>query len=1090
MSNQQSIMSDELFNLFASKLQDVGLSDQPDVSTASTLNLSASTEYALLETQAQFQISFAEERAWMMHQQDPLASSGPFILALRLTGKVEIARLARAIEKLYTGQSNLNLRYDLDDEGVLTKYHAEQSSTDINIHVVQSETDAVQYLLSWLQQPIDLAKAPAIQFSILPQSNDVVILGILGHHILLDDAAWQPIFNQLSHYYLHDDERDKKDYSQVHQKNTTSHVSNQSSSQAKAKETSTALQYWKDTFPTGLIPLLLPKFCLATQVRAPVTEYGKHSDFDFVQKAVRCYSHVNIGKIQQLSQQAQASLFHTVVALFGSYLNRLLGQNSVDLFVPIVEQYDASSLNQIQSSSNILPIRVERAARSENLTTPQDAIKTVIEKVRNQILQGMANNVSIEQILSATKTKRSSIPNVLITQFVESSQYLELDGVKAETIAIPPIHSDYDLTLAFQVKGDEIHFEVTTGEKLSKSLSPLLLEQWLEFLHEDVTAWIDGEAIFASLPHQPFRSTVETDDQVRTQLQEQVSSQAVNATAAHQHADEAVIQLILQEFQTVLMNPSLQADDNFFDFGGHSILATRVIGKLQSQHGLLIKIADFFNAPTARELSQYVQQLNTQIEETQSVDEDREIVAPLTLLQKAFMGFSDQGRDAMYNIPFAFRFSEMVDEQAFHAAFLDILKRHHALRSIFVQADQSDVFQTVIPMHQLDEYSWFWGSEHQAGQSAQQILRAEANHSFNLMQEFPIRVRFMKDEQGQHILSMLLYHIAMDEWSSGILMRELIQAYSSRVSGQVPIWEKTPHQFHEYAMAQDDSALQEHIQYWVDTIGKIKKQPPLLPAYATAIDEQDQTLEVDVAGAAVEFGFTASQVEQLYTLARQYRSSLFYVVYAAMVLATHYLGAGRKILTGTSVACRQDPLYQDTMGYFTNVVMHNTQLNETLTIKDLVNQVQNNIFKAQEYADIPFAIVEDNIRAEGEEWTESPYEVYVQLHAQNALTGTFQLDSGHEIGFELIEPERDTAKFGLHFEVYEEPSSEQERLRVVINYRVNRYNDMQIQLIRQVAQQVLTRFININTQSGESMQIDVREIRHQLTIIQLPEIAI
>ncbi|MCG2901825.1 condensation domain-containing protein, partial [Escherichia coli] len=98
---------------------------------------------------------------------------------------------------------------------------------------------------------------------------------------------------------------------------------------------------------------------------------------------------------------------------------------------------------------------------------------------------------------------------------------------------------------------------------------------------------------------------------------------------------------------------------------------------------------------------------------------------------------------------------------------------------------------------------------------------------------------------------------------------------------------------------------------------------------------------------------------------------------AAIVLATHYLGAGKKILTGTSVACRQDPLYQDTMGYFTNVVMHYTLLNETLTIKDLVQQVQNNIFKAQEHADIPFAIVEDHIRAEGEEWTESPYEVYV-----------------------------------------------------------------------------------------------------------------
>ena len=770
------------------------------------------------------------------------------------------------------------------------------------------------------------------------------------------------------------------------------------------------------------------------------------------------------------------------MAIFGSYLNYLLGQNSVDIFIPIVEQYDASHLSQIQSSSNILPIRIACVDLLKPSQTPQGEINNIIENVRNQILQGMSNNVSIEQILSVTKTKRHAIPNVLITQFVESSQYLKLEGVTAEKIVIPPLHSDYDLTLAFQVKGEDIHFELTTGDKLSKNISPLLLEQWLDFIDADIATWLDGHAIFAAATQQNLDPTVQTEVQI--------SPHTIDEAEVDRNIDSSIIQLILKEFRSVLMNPNLQVDDNFFDFGGHSILATRVIGKLQSQHAVLIKIADFFNAPTARELAQHAERLDTHVEEQQSTNEDRETVAPLTLLQKAFMGFSDRGRDAMYNIPFAFRFCEAVDEQAFHAAFMDILKRHHALRSIFVQAEQGDMFQTVISMQQLHQYFWFWGSEHQAEHSAQQILRAEANHSFDLTQEFPIRVRFMKDEQGQHILSMLLYHIAMDEWSSGILMRELIQAYRSRVAGQAPIWENAPRQFHEYAMAQDDSTLQAHIQYWVDTIGKIKKQPPLLPTYATDVEQHNQLNTEDVVGAAVEFGFTASQVEQLYALARSYRSSLFYVVYAAMVLASHYLGVGKKILTGTSVACRQDPLYQDTVGYFTNVVIHYTLLNETLTIKDLVQQVQNNIFKAQEYADIPFAIIEDNIRAEGEQWTESPYEVYVQLHAQNALTGAFQLDSGHEISFELIEPERDTAKFGLHFEIYEEPRSEQERLRVVINYRVNRYNDTQIQLIRQVAKQVLTHFIDINTQSDESMHVDVRGIRRQLSSIQLPEMAI
>lgn len=1077
MNTQHTVMSDELFRLFERKLNDVGLVDIASSSSSETQALPDSNA----QPEQHQALSFAEERAWMMHQHDPLASSGPFVLALRLKGKIDLSRLSKAIEKLYIGTSNLNLRYDLDQEGVLRKYHADQSVTGVDLQLIRSEQEAIQALLAWIEKPIDLKQDAAIQFRLFAMQNDDVILGILGHHILLDDTAWQPIFTQLTANYQQPD-------AIVNRPSATTIAPR--TYQSRVVNTATALKYWKNQFPAGLNTLQWPVLFLASSLENTITHHGQAALFRYEQKAVRCSSVMPIQALTQLSECAQSSLFHTIVASFGHFLTHLLDKQSIDLFVPIVEQYDASSLAQIQSSSNVLPIRITRPGGADESSHMTDAVKDSMIQVRNQILQGMSNNLSIEQILSAIKTKRHAIPNVLVTQFIDSSQYLNLEGVQTSTLVIPPIHSDYDLTLAFQLQQDEIHFELTTGAKLSQQIAGFLLEKWIEFCHQDLRHAVKQFPRFSSSLEDEAQSKYVEQSRDSSTLAQNLRT-AAQPNVAQSSAYASITHLILEEFKSVLMNPELQADDNFFDFGGHSILATRVIGKLHSQHGVVIKIADFFNAPSASELSQYATQLNAPIDQTTVQEEEEQGgVVALTLLQKAFMGFSDQGRDAMYNIPFAFRLSEEVDEQAFYAAFVDILQRHHVLRSIFVQADQGEVFQTVVPMQRLDQHPWFWGSETQGEQSAQQILAEEARHSFDLMQAFPIRVRFVKDEQGQHILSLLLYHIAMDEWSSGILIRELFQAYVSRVAGQALVWENKPRQFHEYAMAQDDENLQAHLQYWMNSIGRIQKQPPLLAAYATDEVAQSADLNGDVTGAAVEFTFNAAEVEQLYALARQYRSSLFYVVYAAVVLATYYLGAGKKILTGTSVACRQDPLYQDTVGYFTNVVMHYCQFNEQLTIKDLVNQVQNNIFQAQEYADIPFAMVEDNIRAEGEQWTESPYEVYVQLHAQNALTGAFQLNSGHEISFELIEPPRDSAKFGLHFEVYEEPMSEDQRLRVVINYRVNRYNETQIQIIQQVTQRVLQQFIQIDTQSNACMQFDVMELRRQLTSLQLPDLVI
>ncbi|MFT4020083.1 MAG: condensation domain-containing protein [Acinetobacter sp.] len=1030
MSNHQAIMSDDLFGLFESELHNIGLSE-----TASNTEIPKNTT----PSNNNLALSLSEERAWMLHQQDPLAASGPFLVGLKLTGDVKIDHLMRSIQTLYADDSNLNLRYQLDQAGQLVKCHQPLQQHDIHIHLVDSDEQAIQHLLTLMQIPMDLSRDPAIQFVLMPKNNQEVILGILGHHILLDDRAWKPIFNHFSHFY------------------NTAEVLAVPSMQAShfSHDETVALAYWKQQYPFGMNKVQWPALFQRSPYAVPIQKYGQASTLVNEPKVTRVFTTIDASHVDQLSQTAQSSILHSMVLLFGRYVQGLLDLDTVDVFVPVVEHNEIASLNQIQSSSNILPIRISR---------PTQDISEQIVQIRNQILQGMQHNVSIEQILSATKTQRSLIPNILVTQFMESTQYLSLQQIDVQSLAIPPLHAGHDLTLAFQLKDQQqLQLELTTGEQLSASIAAVLLEQFVAFLHQDHSQNISLPIFSLPLPSNASQAP---------------TASAVDSQTPIENAENlALAALILDEFKAVLLNPELSIYDNFFDQGGHSILATRVLGKLQSQHQIQIKIADFFNAPTAIALSQYAEYQQQNQSSQRVFHPDQEIVAPITLLQKAFMGFSDQGRDAIFNIPFAFRFTEMVDESAFYAAFVDILQRHHALRSIFVFHSPDDISQTVVPLNQISQHPWFWASDTQGTASAQQILKQEANHQFELQHEFPIRVRFLKDEQGRHILSLLLYHIAMDEWSSGILIQELLAAYTARVGGQAPVWEKTPRQFHEYALEQDESSLQAHLDYWLNAIGKIKKQPALLHSQVQTVVEHEE----DVAGASVEFSLNATETEHLYQLAKDYKSSIFYVVYAAIVLSVHFLGGGKKILTGTSVACRDQPEYQETIGYFTNVVMHYTQFAEDLRIGDLVQQVQNNIFNTLPYADIPFAVVEELVRHEDEESTESPYEVYIQLHAKNALTGTFALPDGHEIGFELLEPERDSAKFGLHFEVYEEPLSEENRLRVVINYRVHRYSKEQIQLIQHVTQHVLHGFMA----GDDSQQADVMQLRKHLAHINL-----
>ncbi|MCO5121671.1 MAG: thioesterase domain-containing protein, partial [Burkholderiaceae bacterium] len=60
---------------------------------------------------------------------------------------------------------------------------------------------------------------------------------------------------------------------------------------------------------------------------------------------------------------------------------------------------------------------------------------------------------------------------------------------------------------------------------------------------------------------------------------------------------------ILALWRRLLDQPMLQVDDNFFDAGGHSLLALRMLGQVEREFGRMLRVAALLGAPTVREFS-------------------------------------------------------------------------------------------------------------------------------------------------------------------------------------------------------------------------------------------------------------------------------------------------------------------------------------------------------------------------------------------------------------------------------------------------------------------------------------------------------
>ncbi|WP_138466701.1 condensation domain-containing protein [Poseidonocella sp. HB161398] len=521
------------------------------------------------------------------------------------------------------------------------------------------------------------------------------------------------------------------------------------------------------------------------------------------------------------------------------------------------------------------------------------------------------------------------------------------------------------------------------------------------------------------------------------------------APAAGDAPQEGPETAILAEFRSALNAPDMGPEDDFFDFGGHSLVATRVIGLLQSRHGLEVRFADFFRHATARGLAAHV--VGTAPAPATSVPapaaEENGEAHPLSLAQQSlWRAYSRFGKGAIFNIPFALRFLDPVEEDVFGQAFRDLLVRHPVLRSHFREEDGRAVQVPVAPAA-LDSYRWFWTTAESDGATRAE----EAEHVFDLARELPLRLRFLPEEDGTQLLSMLFHHVVVDEWSLNQMMEELAHAYACRSRGEAPQWETSPPPFHVFAAGQSEAGVtREHLPFWTSMLeGAGLAQPLFGDAPGPAASP---------AGGWVEIRLDPAESDGLARLARAGDASLFNAAYAAIAAMQHRLAGITDAVIGTSASGRTDPAYFDTVGYFTTVVAHRVEMAPDMTVGALIGQVRDTIAASLPHGGVPIDWVGAALHGGECPPVDQLFESFIQIHAQNRLNGVLSAPDGSGIRFRQVDPEKAESLLGLQFEVMEDVIEGARGIRVLMSYRADRYSPARVEELRQATGRILRQF--------------------------------
>ncbi|MFE6699279.1 amino acid adenylation domain-containing protein [Streptomyces sp. NPDC057718] len=409
-------------------------------------------------------------------------------------------------------------------------------------------------------------------------------------------------------------------------------------------------------------------------------------------------------------------------------------------------------------------------------------------------------------------------------------------------------------------------------------------------------------------------------------------------------------EILCDLFAEVLGLPEVGIDDNFFDLGGHSLLATRLASRIRSTLGAELPLRTLFDHPSVAALAQH---LSNGLERPPLVRGKRPDPLPLSFAQaRMWFQYRLEGPHPAYNMAFAARMTGPLDTGALRDALADVTGRHETLRTLLTDHDGTPR-QTI-----LDPAAARLPLPVTATTEAElsDLLTAAVSHPFRIDEEIPISAQVFALGEREHVLLLVLHHVAADGWSALPLLQDLSDAYAARAEGELPALGALPVGYADHAVWQREllgdesdkgSFLSRQVEFWRASLKGLPEELPL-PT------DRPRPATPSLRGATIETDVPADLHRRLKTLARRCDASVFMVLHAALGVLLTRLGAGTDIPVGTPIAGRGDDAVDDVVGFFANTLVLRTDVSGNPTFREVVARVRETDLAAYAHQDIPF----------------------------------------------------------------------------------------------------------------------------------------
>jgi amino acid adenylation domain-containing protein len=394
--------------------------------------------------------------------------------------------------------------------------------------------------------------------------------------------------------------------------------------------------------------------------------------------------------------------------------------------------------------------------------------------------------------------------------------------------------------------------------------------------------------------------------------------------------------------------------DSFFELGGHSLLATRVASRAREAFGVELPLWVFFETPTIEAIAAWIDsQGQPELVQAPPIRRvSREGLLPLSFAQER-LWFIDQLQPggSVYSIPAALRLAGQLDVSALRRSFLEVVRRHEALRTSFGETDGAP-FQKIaaemaveLPVTDLRDLP-----ETRRRDEAPRLLVEEVRRPFDLSRGPLMRLRLIQMEKEEWLLLLNLHHIVSDGWSMGVLIREVIALYGALSQGKPSPLADLPVQYADFAVWQREwlrgEVLEARLGFWQKALAG---SPELLELPT----DRPRPAAQSYRGGTESMRLSPALSRSLRALAGREGATLFMVLLAGFQELLRRHTHQEDLLVGSPIANRNRTELEGLIGFFVNTLVLRRPTGAG-TFRELLSGARRFTLQAYAHQDVPF----------------------------------------------------------------------------------------------------------------------------------------